>query len=162
VTPLEYPHVVRINGETRTITVRSPLTWALTYTGFAPTRFKELLETKGRSGDDVQRFVLHYLAMHVVTSNQPGVTHILETLHFPLSTSTSSTFGDLPITCIGVPIATIRPSDEVIVQSAELTGVDAFEEVVNVEDIPTLRDSLKDRLLDIVRSQAPELVPSGA
>jgi hypothetical protein len=161
VTPLDYPHVTRINGESRTITVRSPLTWALTYTGFAPFRFKELLDTKGRSNDDVQRFLLNYLAMHVVTSNQPGVRQILETLHFPLSTSTSPAFGELPITCIGVPISTIRPSDEVIVQSAELTGVDVFEEVVNVEDIPHLRDSLKERLLEIVRTQAPELVPTG-
>ena len=44
-------------------------------------------------------------------------------------------FGPLPITRIGVAISTKRPSDDVILQSAELTGMDAFEEVVNVEDL---------------------------
>jgi hypothetical protein len=46
----------------------------------------------------------------------------------------------------------------VILQSAELTGMDAFEEVVNVDDLSKLRDPLKERLLEIARQQAPELV----
>src|SRR5436190_7574094 len=56
-TPLEYPYEAQVNGGTaRTITVRTPLTWVLTYSGFAPLRLRELLETKGRSNDEVQRF----------------------------------------------------------------------------------------------------------
>ena len=35
---------------------------------------------------------------------------------------------------------------------------DAFEEVVNVEDIPRLRDPLKERLLDLARQHAPAAV----
>jgi hypothetical protein len=46
----------------------------------------------------------------------------------------------------------------VIIQSAELTGMDAFEEVVRIEDLSALRDPLKDRLIEIARQQAPELV----
>ena len=45
-----------------------------------------------------------------------------------------------------------------MIQSAELTGMDAFEEVVKVEDIAGLPDPLKQRLLEIARQQAPELV----
>ena len=156
-TPLEYVHVVNTNGQSRNITVRSPLTWVLTYSGFAPPRFKELLDSKGRSNDEVQKFLLSYLALHVVTTNQPGVAQMLESLHFPISSGTSPALGELPVTRITVPIATMRASDDVVIQSAELTGVDAFEEVVRVDDIPKMRDTLKERLLDIVKTQAPEL-----
>ena len=45
-----------------------------------------------------------------------------------------------------------------MIQSAELTGMDAFEEVVKVEDIAALGDPLKARLLQLARDQAPELV----
>ena len=45
-----------------------------------------------------------------------------------------------------------------MIESAELTGMDAFEEVVKVEDIARLGDPLKERLLEIARQQAPELV----
>jgi hypothetical protein len=152
VTPLDYQHSVQTNGETRTITVRSPLTWVLTYSGSSPARFKEVLENRTRTSDELQRFVLSYLVMHVVTGNQPGVTHILDSLHFPISSAHSPDFGGLPVTRIQVGVSTARPSDEVILQSAELSGMDAFEEVVNVDDIPDLRDPLKERLLEIVRS----------
>ena len=162
VTPLEYAHVARAGGDTRTITVRSPLTWVLTYSGFAPSRLKELLQSKSRSNDDIQQFVLSYLAIHVVTMHQPGVAQILEALHFPLSTGTTPELGDLPITRISASISTSRASDDVISQSAELTGMDAFEEVVNVADIAGLREPLKERLLEIVRSHAPELASAGS
>jgi hypothetical protein len=36
--------------------------------------------------------------------------------------------------------------------------MDAFEEVVKVDEIAGLSDPLKQRLLDIAREQAPELV----
>jgi hypothetical protein len=36
--------------------------------------------------------------------------------------------------------------------------MDAFEEVVKVEDLSALRDPLKDRLIKIGRQQAPELI----
>jgi len=160
-TPLEYHHEAEANGERRTLTVRSPLTWILTYSGFAPTRFRELLDTKGRSNDEVQKFVLAYLALHVVVSNQPGVTQMLDALRFHVSSAALPGFGELPVTRIAVPIATVRASDQVMLQSAELTGMDAFEEVVKVDDITRLRDDFRDRLLEVVRTQAPELTAPG-
>ena len=101
--------------------------------------------------------MLAYLVVHVVVANQPGVSQILDALHFPLSTSKSPEFGELPMTRISSAISTSRATDDLIIQSAELSGMDAFEEVVNVDDIARMRDPLKERLLEIVRSQAPEL-----
>ena len=42
--------------------------------------------------------------------------------------------GELPITFLSGPISTIRPPDNVIIESTELSGADAFEEVINLED----------------------------
>ena len=153
ITPLEYNHVAKSGADTRKIKVRCPLTWVLTYTDFPPTRLQELLDTKARSVEELHRFVLNYLVMHVVTTNEPGLMQLFEALHFPLTTSKSPQFGELPITRIGIGIPTSRPSDELIVQSAELTGMDAFEEVVKVEDIAALGDPFKTRLLEIARQQ---------
>jgi len=83
---------------------------------------------------------------------------VFEALHFPLTTSKSPQFGELPITRIGIGISTTRPPDALMIQSAELTGMDAFEEVVKVEEIVALADPMRERLLTIARQQAPELV----
>jgi hypothetical protein len=158
ITPHDYIHVAHSSSDAKPITVRAPLTWALTYTGYAPSRLHELVNTKLRSIDEVQKFVLSYLILHVVTQSQPGLLQVLESLHFPLTTSKLPDLGDLPITRIGINVATTRPSDAVVRESAELTGMDAFEEIVSVEDLGRLRHPLKDRLLEIARQHAPELV----
>jgi hypothetical protein len=158
ITPLDYYHAAQSGTETRRIKVRCPLTWVLTYTDFPPTRLQDLLDAKARSVEDLQRFVLSYLVMHLAATSDPALTRIFEALHFSLTTSKAPPFGELPITRIGIGISTTRPSDALIIQSAELTGMDAFEEVVKVEDIAGLRDPLKDRLIEIARQQAPELV----
>jgi hypothetical protein len=158
ITPLDYVHVAQSGAESRHIKVRCPLTWVLTYSDFPPNRLKELLDAKARSIEELQRFVLNYAVMHIATTSDPALMRVFEALHFPLTTSKSPEFGELPITRIGINISTYRPSDALIIQSAELTGMDAFEEVVKVEEIAGLPDPLKQRLLEIARQQAPELV----
>ena len=154
ITPVDTAYAIQTGSETRTIMVRSPLTWTLTYFGYAPTKLPELLKAKLRAGDDLTNLVVSYLLMQVVITNSPGLASVLDALHFPLTKTTLPEFGPLPLTRIGPPIATSRPSDDVILQSAELTGMDAFEEVVNVDDLEKLADPLKDRLMEVVREQA--------
>ena len=96
--------------------------------------------------------------MHLATTSEPGLMQVFDALHFPLTTSKAPQFGELPITRIGIGISTSRPSDAIMIESAELTGMDVFEEVIKVEDLSGLADPLKDRLLQIARQQAPELV----
>ena len=154
--PLDYVHIAQPGN--RRIKVRCPLTWVLTYTDFPPNKLQELLASKGRDAGEVQRFVLSYLVLHLATTQDPALAQIFEALHVPITTTKSPEFGELPVTRIGIPVKTIRPSDAVVIESAELTGMDAFEEVVSVEDVKAMSDPFKERLLEVARQQTPELV----
>lgn len=156
ITPVDTPHVIPSGSSTRTISVRSPLLWTLSYSGYAPGRLPDLLKNKLRVGDELTQFVISYLLLHIVVEHSPGLTSMLNALHFPITTITLPESGPLPITRIGVAISTMRPSDDVMLESAELTGMDAFEEVVNLEDVSSLTDPLKQRLVDAVREHAPD------
>ena len=158
ITPAEYTHVIGSGQGSRRITVRSPLTWTVSYGGFTPSLFHQLLDSRTRPPNQLQRFILAYLSMHLVTKMQPGVVTLLNDLRFPVTTTKDPEFGDLPITRVTAGIATERPADAVIIESAELTGMDGFEEVVRVEDIQRLRDPLKEQLLEIAKEQTPTLV----
>jgi hypothetical protein len=151
-TPFEYPHVASRDGDSRIVTVRSPLTWVLSYSGFTPGRVREVLSTASRSVEDVQHCLVHTLVMHEVITRQAGVGEILAALGFPLGIAHLDAFGDLPITTVSACLSTVRPSDEVIVRAAELSGMDAFEEVVNLDDLVHMRDPLKDELLNMAGS----------
>lgn len=155
ITPVDYPHVASTGDGSRTITVRSPLVWTLTHTGFPPSRLSEQLATKLRSADELQKVVVSHLAMHVVTTHQPQLLRMLEALRFPITTARVPGWGDLPVTRIGLGMTTHRPSDAVMIESAELTGVDAFEEVVSVEEIAALGDPLKQQLMAIAAEHMP-------
>jgi hypothetical protein len=155
-TPVEYTHVATNANESKTVVITSPLKWALTYGGFGPSRFREILTSNERTTDQLQQFVLHYLMMHTVVTKQAGVSRIMEALHFPLSIERSAEFGDLPLTYVSSSISTLRPPDDVIIESTEVSGMNAFEEIVRLEDVEKLRDPLKEQLLAITRSYVPE------
>lgn len=159
-TPVECVHAAKTDKETKTVTVTSPLRWVLSYSGFGPRRLKELLAEKNRTTNELQEFVLHALMLHAVVTRQTGVGRLLEALHFPVSTGKRAEFGDLPITYIASAIATIRPPDEVIIESTEIAGTDLFEEVVNLGDVARMTDSLRERLVQLVKGHGEELPPA--
>jgi hypothetical protein len=149
--PWEYVHHAKSGSETKAVTVTSPFKSIITYSGYAPSRLKELLNDRNRSSGELQIFVLHYLTMHVVVTRQPGLAQLLDTLHFPLATGHLEALGNLPITYVGSSISTSLPSDEVVIESTEMSGTDAFEEILNIEDVGNLRDPLVEKLLEVVK-----------
>lgn len=158
ITPVDYPHVIGSGDDQRTITVRSPFSWSLTYSGYAPTRLPELLATRTRASDALQQFVLSQLLLRVVIDNSPGLASLCEALHFPLTTATTAATGTLPITRIGLSVGTTLPPDDVILETAALTGMDAFEEVINLDDLASLGDPFRDRVYALARQHAPGVV----
>jgi hypothetical protein len=156
-TPVEYVHLAKAGSATRPITVRCPLAWTLSYEGFNPPALRQLLESSMRPTSELQRYLLAHLALYIVTKMQPGVVNLLDALRFPLTKETDPDFGQLPLTRVGVGIATERPPDAVLIESAEVTGMDAFEEVVRLGDVKRLQDPLRKRLLEIAQEHVPDI-----
>jgi hypothetical protein len=166
VSPLEYSHVVKTGSSERVITVVSPLKWVLSYNGFepgrlalatfTPRRMKEQLALGSRSNEELRKFVLHYLALHLSATRQPGVASVLRDLRFPLETLRIEDFGALPLTCVTSALPTLRPPDHVLVEHTEIAGTETFEEVLEAEEIPKLPDPLNKRLTEVARETGVE------
>lgn len=154
---MEYSYSAKTERENKTVIISSPLKWALTYTGFSPARLTDLLSSRARDANELQSFLIHYLVMHIVVSKQAGIRNMFGALHFPIATAHSPEFGELPITTISSSISTVRPPDSVIVESTEVSGTEAFEEIVDIEDIARMRDPLKERLAELLKSHGEEL-----
>ena len=150
--PMEYPTTLKAGNHTKSVQITPPFKWVLSYSEFGVARLRQLLADPHRTDSDASRFVLHYCALHVVTSRQAGATQMLDALHFDLNSTRLPEFGELPLTCIASSVPTLRPPDEVILESTEVAGRDSFEELVDVEGIQTQRDAFKERLLDVLRT----------
>jgi hypothetical protein len=151
-TRMPYPYTVKTSGETKTVMITPPLKWVLAYSDFSPGHLKQLLADPHRTDTEASRFVLHYAVLQVVTARQAGALQMLSTLHFDLSSLRMPEFGELPITCITSSVPTIRPPDEVIIESVEVSGQDAFEELVDVEAIANIQDPFKEQLIKLLKS----------
>jgi hypothetical protein len=123
--------------------------WTLSYAGHGPATLPELLDRRTGANEELYHWLVHQLVLHAVVANQPGLAEVLDRLHFPITFATEPASGPLPLTRIASPLSTIRPPDEVILQSVELSGMDAFEEVINVSDIPQMADPLKEKLVEL-------------
>src|SRR5262249_8011936 len=158
ITPLEYRYEARSERESKTVNVSSPFKWVLNYSGFTPGRLAELMAEPGRYEEEIQAFILHSLVLNVVISRQQGVARMLEALHFPISSEKLAGAGGLPSACISSCVSTVRPPDDVIIESTEVSGTDAFEEVVNLDDLKQIRETLKEQLVNLVRTEGGSLV----
>ncbi|MEQ1907744.1 MAG: hypothetical protein ABMA15_02930 [Vicinamibacterales bacterium] len=147
--PVEYDHQVDVGGDVRVVRVRSPLSWVLSYSGHGLDLLPDLLSHRTGANEGLHDWLVHQFVVHAVVSNQPGLTNILGRLHFSVSTVTDAATGGLPITRINSPLTTVRPPDDVIMKSVEFSGMDAFEEVIDVDGFAHIEDPLKQQLLEL-------------
>ena len=157
VNPLEYIHTASVKGQSKRVVVTSPFRWVLSYTGHSLAELKTLLTAVSPSNDQLHAFVLHYVTLRCQANRQSPLMNVFKALRYKLSVTTQPEFGELPLTCVSAPIFTVRPPDEVIIETTELTGSDAFEEVIDLEGLATLRDPMKDSLVELARAHGEQM-----
>ena len=154
--PLEYSYIAKGQQGEKTVAITSPLKWVLVYSGYPLTRLRQILLDRNRSDSELRECVLHQLVLNTVITKQSGVSRILEALHFPIRTETFLGLGQLPITVVSSTLSTVRPTDDVIIESTEISGTDAFEELLNTEDVGRLANPFKETLVPILRNHGFE------
>ncbi|NOQ79275.1 MAG: hypothetical protein GQ546_07725 [Gammaproteobacteria bacterium] len=149
--PYEYDYQATSEGESKSIRIISPMKWILGYKNQGITQLKDLLNDRtGSRNTDVQVCVLHHLVMNSVCSKREDIVKLLAALRFEVSSEPSAEYGNIPLIHVSCPIRTILPSDELIIQSTELSGSSVFEEVINIDDIEQLTDPYKTHLLELL------------
>jgi hypothetical protein len=157
ITPYEYVHSAKSRRQEKSIAITSPLKWIVNFSGFSVDRLKEGLAHGDPTEFHAQEFVLNFLILHVGLS-QKGVPQLFEALRFPVSTQYDPELGKLPVTVFSAAISTVRPPDDTLVESAEVSGKDAFEEVVDLDALLALQDPMRDRLVNLVKAESPQLI----
>jgi hypothetical protein len=153
ITPVEYRHEAACGTESKSITVSCPLKWVLSFEGFSPKRMREFISLQGSSGGlELYHGVLHHLMLHIILKRRPGLVKLLEAMRFTVRDERRPELGQLPLTILECPIPTMRPTDDVVIQTTEISGTASFEEVVDLQEVPQVRDPLKDRVESLIRS----------
>jgi hypothetical protein len=155
--PVEYAYTAKTEADTKQLTMISPLKWILNYSGFTPRALRELLGQRDRTTAALESAVQHAVMLHVVIMRQPGLNKLLEALHFTMTSAPAAGLGELPVITIASSIPTVKPPDELIIESTEISGTDSFEEVVSLGDPAVLRDSFRDKIVELAKAHGEEL-----
>jgi len=158
-TPVDYAYAAKTETDSKQLTMISPMKWVLNYSGFTPRALRDLLAQRDRTSAAVESAVQHALMLSIVMTRQPGLSKLLEALHFSISMAPMPGLGDLPVVMISSSIPTIRPPDDLIIESTEISGTDSFEEVVSLGDPAVLRDAFRDKIVELAKAHGEELGP---
>lgn len=154
--PATYPYTPE--GASKPVTIVSPLKWVLGFKELGLQRLRELVAMHVRSGgNELQACVLHYLAMQLLVERRPGPGPILEALGFAPSSASQPEFSGLPFVYLSAPLPSVRPPDELILQTTQISGTATFEEVVDADQISQLSDPIKDGVLRLVKEHGGDL-----
>jgi hypothetical protein len=157
-TPVTYSYRAENAGKSSDLTVTSPLKWILSYPGMAPNQITDLLKgNRSQVQDELAHTLLQCLTLNLVLEKQAGLRNLIKELRFELKTIHVETLGELPVLLISCPISTELPSDDVIIQNTEISGIPSFEEIININDLRIMTDPLKETLLGITQEVTPEI-----
>lgn len=149
--PWEYAYPVEQAGA-QAVTITSPVTWVLSYaSGYSLSRLRAARFGKeSPRPEEIKQFIINTLTMHLLVVQSPGISQIMEDLHFPLSIEETPELGELPLVAIRARVPAFRPQDEIVRTVTQLSGTPAFEEIIDIEAISDLEDTFKQTLTDFI------------
>ena len=144
-TPLEY-HLQSGRGTK----ITSPTKWVLSYRGECPLgRLRSMVTgQETRQMEDMRQALIDHLAIVVFLKHFPALTQLLQDLRYTVEVEKTPDLGGLPVVVLRAPLETFLPTDEFIDQITQLSGVRAFQEIVDPEAVQQISDPLKEALVD--------------
>jgi hypothetical protein len=150
--PWEYTYEAKIEGETRPLTITSPVRWVLTYdSGFTLSQVRHAVVSRHDLGSNAMRqFVVNALVMHLFLARYPGIAQLLSDLRYEVQVDKCPGLGALPFVIISSCVPSFRPADHLILMATRFSGIPTFIELIDVEAVYTLQDPLKPRIEEML------------
>ena len=88
--------------------------------------------------------------MQALITRSAGLASIFAELRYHITTQAHPGLSGLPLVVVQSQVTTFVPPESVIAAATELSGVDAFIELVDVEAIHQLSDPFQQRISQLV------------
>jgi hypothetical protein len=149
--PYKYPLYFE-GPEDKAINIISTTRWVLSYrSDYALDRVKAMVSgTETRQLDEMRQTIINHLTVIIFMKYFPAVTQLLEDLRYTIETRELADLGNLPVMVLKAPVDTFLPPDDFILQVTQLSGIDAFQEIIDPEAVENIPDSLKDALRNLI------------
>jgi hypothetical protein len=147
--PFVYQHPITTPAGTKRLTVTDPFRFVVAFPDYPYSELRNLVLNKG-SKEKLSGFVLHYLVLNYLVTQNKRLLSLFEDLRFPIRSEGLEELGGLPVTILAAPAGSVRPPDAFLLQITKFAGTDSAEELVNLE----AWDQLSDPVADWYRGEA--------
>lgn len=151
--PLEYSLELE-EDHGNVVSITSPTKFLLSYQSECPLKRLQniLLNREARQPDEMRQGLLCHIALVVFLKNFPALTTLLEDLRYRVEIIQLEQFGNLPVVLVTAPLDTFLPNDGFILEITQLSGIPAFQEIIDLDALENFPDTMRDGLHVLVNS----------
>jgi hypothetical protein len=130
------------------IDITSSCSWTLSYHGECSlARLRTMvLGSEPRQTDEMKQSIIDHLVLVVFINRFPALSQLLEDLRYQVETRELPELGGLRVVTLKAPIDTFLPPDEFIRQVTQLSGIPAFQEIIDLDGVKNIPDPLRESL----------------
>ena len=145
--PLKYDLELE-DGSSERVNITSPTRFILSYQSECPlSRLQGILEGReSRQAEEIRQGLLCCVTLVLFLKYFPALQDLLEDLRYRIEIINLKRFGNLPVVLITAPLATFLPNDIFIQEVTQLSGIPAFQEIIDLDGVENLPDPLQDKL----------------
>ncbi len=150
ISSFQYP--LSMEGGHRIVQIVAPTRWILAFRGDCSLeRVRAMVSGREpRQPEEMQQALIDHLTLIVFFRYFPDLKRLLEDLRYEVEIQELVDLGNLPVVVLKASIATFLPPDDFILQITQLSGISAFQEIVDLEALGQMTDSLKEQLMSLV------------
>jgi len=149
----EYSREISTDSGKRTVTFTSPTRWILSYgPGFSVVQAIQAFSRRQdrRGTDQLRQFVVNMLVINSLIARSSNLTSLIGELRYNIHPETHPGLPGLPVVAVQSQVSTFVPPESVIAAATELSGIDAFIELIDLEAIRQLSDPFKERIAQLI------------
>ncbi len=149
------PFQYTLHSETspdKAITITTSAKWVISYhSDCSLGRLKAMLAgNEPKQPEDMKQAIIHHLVPVIFLHRFTDIGGLLEDLRYVVRTENMAELGGLPVVTLEAPLKTFLPPDDFIEQITQLSGIPAFQEIIDLEAIDSLMDPLRESVKGLV------------
>jgi hypothetical protein len=145
--PYQYTlYAGEIKEKAKTITAATR--WILSYRSECPiSRLTAMVSgAENRQPEDMKQSLIAHLTLVVFLKQFPSLKQLFQDLRYEVEIQELKDLGGLPVVVLRAPIETFLPPDNFILQITQLSGIPAFQEIIDLDAAENIPDPLKEAL----------------
>ena len=127
--------------------------WVLSFQSECPyNRLRAMVTgSETRQADDMKQALIEHLTMAALIENSSDLVQLLADLRYETEILKHQDLGGLPVVILKAPIQSFLPSDEFMLNVTQLSGIPAFQELVDLDALENMADPLKEALQSAIQ-----------